>query len=111
MVDPLVLSADQDRLHAFFGSQESAADATDDETAGSADAVRAELITVLNITDRPLDPAATLFDLGMDSLLALDLRKRIKRVSGRTVPLATLLGGITVRELIATFEESEVLRD
>lgn len=109
--DPLVLSADPDRLRAFFGSQEATADTPAAEAAGSADSVRAELITVLDITDRPLDPAATLFDLGMDSLLALDLRKRIKRVTGRTIPLATLLGGITVRELIATFDESELSSD
>ena len=78
-----------------------------DSPAHTADAVRAELVTVLNLADRPLDPAATLFDLGMDSLLALDLRKRITRVTGRSVALATLLGGITVRELVATFEESD----
>ena len=106
--DPLVLTAEPGRLRTFFGSHEPEADTTAvDSPAHAADAVRAELATVLNLADRPLDPAATLFDLGMDSLLALDLRKRITRVTGRSVALATLLGGITVRELVATFEESD----
>ncbi|ANW65789.1 hypothetical protein BCA37_21455 [Mycobacterium sp. djl-10] len=106
--DPLVLSADPDRLRTFFGEEQPAAQSpTANTPARATDAVRAELVTVLNIADRPLDPAATLFDLGMDSLLALDLRKRITRVTGRSVALATLLGGITVREFVATFEESD----
>ncbi|MGB3485737.1 MAG: mycobactin polyketide synthase MbtD [Mycobacterium sp.] len=116
LVDPLVLTADLDRLRAFFGSQEapeSVPAAETDGSAGAAAAVQAELVAVLNLTDRALDSTATLFDLGMDSLLALELRKRIKRVTGATLPLATLLGGITVLELIAAFEpkESELLRD
>ena len=45
-----------------------------------------------------------MFDLGVDSLLALDLRKRLKRVIGRTVPLATLLGGITGTELVGELD-------
>jgi mycobactin polyketide synthetase MbtD len=42
--------------------------------------------------------------LGVDSLLALDLRKRLRRATGRSVPLADLLGGITGGELIANLE-------
>jgi mycobactin polyketide synthetase MbtD len=126
-VDPLVLTADPERLRAFFGSQKTTEVRLSDTGAarqiGTAEAVRAELVSVLDIADGPLDLTATLFELGMDSLLALDLRKRIKRITGRTVPLAVLLGGITVRELIATLEgqdavetvpeikESELLRD
>lgn len=106
--DPLILTADPDRLRTFLDTAEpEAGTIAVDSPALAADAVRAELVSVLNLADRPLDPAATLFDLGMDSLLALDLRKRITRVTGRSVALATLLGGITVRELVATFEESD----
>ena len=36
----------------------------------------------------------------MDSLLALDLRKRLRRTVGNSVPVARMLGGITVHELI-----------
>ena len=36
----------------------------------------------------------------MNSLLALDLRKRLRRTVGNSVPAARMLGGITVHELI-----------
>jgi mycobactin polyketide synthetase MbtD len=70
------------------------------------EAVRAELAAVLKIPDPDsVDLDASLFDLGVDSLLALDLRKRCRRVLGRTVPLASLLGGITAAELVAELDE------
>ena len=47
-----------------------------------------------------IDLTAALFDLGLDSLLALDLRKRLRRGTGRSVPLAGLLSGITGIELV-----------
>ena len=43
---------------------------------------------------------SVLADLGVDSLLALDLRKRLRRTVGDSVPVARMLGGITVHELI-----------
>jgi mycobactin polyketide synthetase MbtD len=49
---------------------------------------------------RSIDPGAPLIDLGVDSLLALDLRKRLRRAVGSSVPVARMLGGITVNELI-----------
>ena len=72
-------------------------------------AVRSQLAVVLDVDATSLDLDATLFDLGVDSLLALDLRKRLKKLTGQTVPLATLLGGITGTDLIAAIEESELL--
>ena len=72
-------------------------------------AVRSQLALVLDVDATSLDLDATLFDLGVDSLLALDLRKRLKKLTGHTVPLATLLGGITGTDLIAAIEESEPL--
>ncbi len=65
------------------------------------EAVRSQLAVVLDVEAPLLDLDASLFDLGVDSLLALDLRKRLKRLTGRTVPLAKLLGGITGTDLIA----------
>jgi mycobactin polyketide synthetase MbtD len=41
-----------------------------------------------------------LIDLGLDSLLALDLRRRLRRAVGHSAPVARMLGGITVDELI-----------
>ncbi len=113
--DPLILRADPARLRILFGADtetrdEPAAPSTSDdsETAAPA-AVRSQLALVLDVDATSLDLDATLFDLGVDSLLALDLRKRLKKLTGHTVPLATLLGGITGTDLIAAIEESEPL--
>lgn len=106
VVDPLVLSADADRLAVFFGAQasdEQAAERSTDINAVPA-AIRDELAAVLDADPSLLDLNMSLFDLGIDSLLALDLRKRIKRVTGQSVPLATLLGGVTGSQLIATID-------
>lgn len=105
-MDPLILSADPDRLGTFFGAQQPAAApavAPDRGTAADpADAVRRELAAVLDAPDAAtLDLDTSLFDLGVDSLLALDLRKRLQHSTGATVKLARLLSGITAAELIA----------
>ncbi|MDY6995244.1 MAG: mycobactin polyketide synthase MbtD [Actinomycetota bacterium] len=115
--DPLILLADPDRLRMFFDTGAEPADPTPADEAATGpdrdgaplaapDAVRSQLAVVLNAEATTLDLDATLFDLGVDSLLALDLRKRLKRLTGHTVPLATLLGGITGTDLIAAITES-----
>lgn len=109
-VDPLVFSADTDRLKMFVGAAEEPvrAQPVSETTApvDTADAVRGELAAVLELGDPgSVDLTASLFDLGVDSLLALDLRKRFRRVIGRTVPLATLLSGVTGAELVAELDE------
>lgn len=108
--DPLIFAADFERLRMFFESQGAAmpfgtrvrdrgADTAGDETV--AGLVRAELAAALRLAGpESVDLNATLTDLGVDSLLALDLRKRLRRGVGRSVPLARLLGGITGIELI-----------
>lgn len=110
--DPLIFAADVDRMRVFFESQgaatpfgaqadgEAAVDETPSE-ATIAEMVRAELAAALRLTGpESVDLGAALTDLGVDSLLALDLRKRLRRGIGRSVPLARLLGGITGFELI-----------
>jgi mycobactin polyketide synthetase MbtD len=111
--DPLILAADRDRLQRLFDTQgdtvetESAA-ATSDSDVDVASSVQAELAAALNLGDpSTIDLGASLLDLGVDSLLALDLRKRLRRVTGRSVALATLLGGVTGGELIANLETPE----
>jgi mycobactin polyketide synthetase MbtD len=108
-VDPLIFDADPDRLSRFLGGQDTAEPVTvpvprsESADADPAEVVRGELAAVLDVADAAtLDLEASLFDLGVDSLLALDLRKRMKRRTGQTVPLAILLGGITGSELITT---------
>ncbi|MGH3597053.1 MAG: mycobactin polyketide synthase MbtD [Mycobacterium sp.] len=115
--DPLILAADLDRLRLFFETQGSpmpfrreAGSAPEptpgDDSDGSpeksvTDIVRAELATALSVGDpASVDLSAALVDVGVDSLLALDLRKRLRRRTGGSVPLARMLGGITGAELI-----------
>ncbi|MGD1279511.1 mycobactin polyketide synthase MbtD [Mycobacterium seoulense] len=109
--DPLIFDADFDRLRVFFESQGMpmpfhAVQGTDEatDTSGTkplAEIVRAELAATLHLGDAvSIDPSAALIDLGVDSLLALDLRKRLRRTVGSSVPVARMLGGITLNELI-----------
>jgi mycobactin polyketide synthetase MbtD len=116
--DPLIFAADFDRLAVFFQSQGTAfASSKSDDTAVAdnhfdakpiADVVRGELAATLQLGDVSVDPTASLLDLGLDSLLALDLRRRLRRSVGHSAPVAQMLGGITVSELI---ERLDVARD
>ncbi len=111
--DPLIFDADFERLAVFFESQGmpmsfsglGSGDSTESDYGSAekplADVVRAELAATLHLGDSSsIDPSASLIDLGVDSLLALDLRKRLRRTVGSSVPVARMLGGITVHELI-----------
>ena len=107
--DPLIMTADPERLRKFLDSQtakETDAVATS-VIAPNGDGparVIAEVAAVLSIDAATIDRQTSLLDLGLDSLLALDLRKRLKRATGGSVPLGTLLGGITSAELITALE-------
>jgi len=108
--DPLIIAADRERLSILLESR--APNETETDAATSefdvAERVIAELASALNLGDpSAVDLSASLLDLGMDSLLALDVRKRLRRATGRSVPLATLLGGITGGELIAGLDSTE----
>lgn len=110
--DPLIFDADFERLQVFFESQGMPMPFTvirageDDDREVSAekplaDIVRAELAATLHLGDsRSIDPGTPLIDLGVDSLLALDLRKRLRRTVGNSVPVSRMLGGITMTGLI-----------
>jgi len=107
-VDPLVFCADAARLQVFLDSRKAepslAAAATDTPIV---DAVRNELAAVLGIQRAgEVSLAESLFDLGVDSMLAVDLRKRLKRVIGRTLPLAALLDEITGDQLVSRLESA-----
>jgi mycobactin polyketide synthetase MbtD len=113
-VDPLVFSADAARLQVFLDSRK--AEASDIAAAMSempvdipiVDVVRNQLAAVLGIHQAgQVNLGESLFDLGVDSMLAVDLRKRLKRVIGRTVPLAVLLDEITGDELVSKLESTE----
>jgi mycobactin polyketide synthetase MbtD len=111
--DPLIFDADFDRLRIFFESQglpmpfqlpagsDEAAQHSGVDTRPLADVVCAELAATLQLVDSmSIDGSASLIDLGLDSLLALDLRRRLRRTVGHCAPVARMLGGITVDELI-----------
>jgi mycobactin polyketide synthetase MbtD len=108
--DPMVFSADTDRLGAFLEPDRTAATVDDapeahDTVRDGGTTVRAALGAVLKLPDATgLDLDTSLLDLGVDSLLAVELRKRLKKATGRTVPLATILGGATATELIEHLE-------
>ena len=111
--DPLVFAADAERLQMFLGAQaEPAAPETSpgpsSDGLDAAGVLRVALGSVLNLpADTALEPSASLLDLGVDSLLALDLRKKLKKAAGVTVPLATILGGATVAEVLEHLERPE----
>jgi len=125
--DPLIFAADFDRLAVFFQSQGTAfTSSTNGDTAAAdnhfdakplAEVVRGELAATLHLGDVSVDPTSSLVDLGLDSLLALDLRRRLRRAVGHSAPVAQMLGGITVTELIdvlrpaATPERVDSTRD
>lgn len=109
--DPLVFSGDAARLRIFLSAMRSEEPSdpqlSDMTNVTVVDAVRGQLAAVLGLQHGgELDLAESLFDLGVDSMLAVDLRKRLKRLIGRTVPLAHLLDDITGEELIVKLEDA-----
>jgi mycobactin polyketide synthetase MbtD len=111
--DPLIFAADFDRLGVFFQSQGTttpfSVSPDSDDTPGVnglevrplAEVVRSELAATLHLGDSvSFDPGTSLIDVGLDSLLALDLRRRLRRTLGHSAPVAQMLGGITFGELI-----------
>ncbi|MDT5253409.1 MAG: mycobactin polyketide synthetase MbtD [Mycobacterium sp.] len=111
--DPLIFDADFDRLRVFFESQgismplslpaniDNGRQHNHSGARPLAEVVCTELAATLQLGDSvSIDPTASLFDLGLDSLLALDLRRRLRRAVGHSAPVAQMLGGITVTELI-----------
>lgn len=121
--DPLILAADFDRLRMFFESQGASMPFTVDEIRSDADApaevangdersvtdvVRTELAAALNLDDpAAVDLSVSLVSLGVDSMLALDLRDRLRRGTGQSVPAAQLLSGINGAELIETLQSGQ----
>ena len=117
--DPLIFAADFDRLAVFFQSQgtpspfgtppngDTAPAGNHVSTKPLAEVVRSELAATLQLGDVSVDPSVPLIDLGLDSLLALDLRRRLRRSVGHSAPVAQLLGGITVSELIDVLRPAE----
>ena len=51
--------------------------------------VRDEVARVLGLSDpHSIDPSQSLFELGLDSLMAMELRRRLENIAGATLPAA-----------------------
>ena len=66
--------------------EELAAIEPDDRRARLVDRVRAEAAAVLGLPAAEIDPRKGLFDLGMDSLMSVDLKRRLERLVGFDLP-------------------------
>ncbi|MGW2546899.1 condensation domain-containing protein, partial [Kitasatospora sp. NPDC001574] len=62
--------------------------------------------TVLRTPVEQIDPGAGLGGLGLDSLLAMELRARLNTELGTTLPVVALLSNAPVGELVARLHES-----
>ncbi|MEV6971950.1 amino acid adenylation domain-containing protein [Kitasatospora sp. NPDC093806] len=62
--------------------------------------------TVLRVPAEQIEPSAGLGGLGLDSLLAMELRARLSTELGTTLPVVALLGNAPVAELVARLHES-----
>ncbi|WP_418957515.1 amino acid adenylation domain-containing protein [Streptomyces tritici] len=62
--------------------------------------------SVLRVAEDRIDPGTGLGALGLDSLLAMELRARVQAATGVALPVVALLSGAPVRELIAQLHEA-----
>ena len=81
------------RLHAATG---------DERVRLTHDFVVSQVAAVFGIADERIDPATPLTNLGLDSLMILELTNRVERELGLRLPMASLLGGPNIVELSAT---------
>ena len=64
-----------------------------------ADRLSRALAELIGATHDRVADDTPLFGIGVDSLMAIELKNRMERLTGVTVPMATFLGGATIREI------------
>jgi len=86
------------------GGMEAALDLTamTSEEAGKALAslIREEVARILRLPPELVETDRPLIDLGLDSLMALELRLAIEKRTGLDMPLTAMAGGRSVRDLV-----------
>ncbi|MGI6797802.1 SDR family NAD(P)-dependent oxidoreductase [Gordonia sihwensis] len=65
-----------------------------------------ELAVAMGLAATDIDPAAPLVALGMDSLQALDFRKRVQTALACDLPVEAILGGASLDEVVALMDEA-----
>ena len=70
-----------------------------------ADTLREELGNVLRLPSDKIDMDVSIFELGMDSLMAVELRTALEQRLGITVPAMALREGVTIRSLSESLYE------
>ncbi|HEV2097585.1 MAG TPA: SDR family NAD(P)-dependent oxidoreductase [Stellaceae bacterium] len=76
------------------------ADPAHDARTQAENTIAAHAVQVLGLDGR-IDPTRPLYELGLDSLLAVTLANRLRRALDRAVPTATLLKGPSISDLAA----------
>jgi acyl transferase domain-containing protein/acyl-CoA synthetase (AMP-forming)/AMP-acid ligase II/acyl carrier protein len=67
-----------------------------------------QLSSTLGLTPQQLDADVPLPSLGLDSLMAVELRNRLQRQLGREVPLPDLLGDMSLNDLVAILVGTQI---
>jgi mycobactin polyketide synthetase MbtD len=103
-------------LHQEFGTAESGTaeslTAQSRTAATVSEQVRRELAAVMGTADpAELDGSVPLVGLGLDSLQALDLRKRVQAALHRELPVAAVLGGASLDDVIHLLTGTGALPD
>ena len=65
-----------------------------------ADAVAAEVAAILGMEAREVDPRLGFFDAGMDSLMAVELANRLRKLLGRSLPATVAFDHPSVDALV-----------
>jgi acyl carrier protein len=73
---------------------------TADRQAGLTELVRVEAASVLGVRPDEIDPQHGLFEMGMDSLMSVELRARLERAVGRRLPATLTFNYPNVRALV-----------
>ena len=77
-----------------------------DVASAPAASIRDRVAQILQIDPAALDLDCPLPELGVDSLIALELKQKVEHGATRKLPLQDYLSGLTTRELIARLEQT-----